>query len=1557
MPDELSGADRGSTPPSFDFDDDAIASLLDGFVETQTGPQAKHVSKPPNPDDLGAQAAQRTVFQHTSRHEALPLVGDNAEVKKRRIELLDALANRAVGSTRARLLTSAAELCEQLGDADSATRHYEQALAADARDVVVLRALRRHALRRADWTAGAEALEREAALALSAAERAASLELLAQIQLTKLGDAAAAEQAATHAAELVGESFVAWIVAAAARLARGQKAHAAQALSAAAERWPSAEARVVILSHAAELMEQAGEPTQAKALFEQVLEVRPNTLEAHLGVVRAARALGDLETAVTSLIAASEGSPAPIAAALRRTASVAANALGQPSQASAMLDGATDAASSWTLAEAAWRRGDLRGAAAAFGLRAEDETAEIEGVKAARSARLHAELGDPAPEQTAVHPGLRAYLGALRGLGDAGGRGARELTRLFDGGTEQTEPAASMAHADDAARVGDMAKFAEALERELEAAGPIQMEGATLALAEIASPDARFDMLLSAEESCPAGMLVRRALVLRDDDAERCALRWRDEADASVGARSAFALTMAARLTRGSDAARHSCDTALEREPLYPPALWTLEEAAGDTDARARAAALQAELDPSHADAHRLRASMWTSASDERTKHAEKALDRGAPDPLLIEHLCESAGHGTEAAGDLMSLAARKLDPAAYLPRAAESYRAAGFAAQAARSLREACVAAPDNLALRVRRKDAELHASEYARLADSAMQRAREAANEAEELRAFSAMAEVDRLARRDMQSARLSLQSIAEARPDHIPTGRALESDALRERDPERIRSSAHRLIRALPAGSVDRLARQRLLLELLKADPDILQNDIDRFLRGIDEGLEADPGLARQLLGAAYVKGETELALRALIALQASLDDDLERAAFALEAAHLLQRADDPGRALEALNTASDHPLALEAEAELLRAAKRWEDAAAVYEEAAVHAKDSQRAASLWRATACIFEEELGDRERALQAWVTAANTNITYLDIYRRLAAAYRERGLLDELARLTDARIDAGADTPTLVGLLLEKAAQRRDRGDVEGVIEALDECLELDPHHFAALRELVETHRGREDWQGAAEALIRIARLKRSTDEQVWAFSQLAELYHEHLGDLPRAEASLRRALELAPAHIETIDRLASVLTQQDKPRDAARLLQELVRRAPSDAVKRDYRIRLANTVELAGEARQAEAMLEQLRAEEPTDPDVILAVADYYGAQGAGPAESMHLNRAVNDLRDAIETQPGDETLWTTLVRVLNRRHGPGAASCAASAAIAVGHPASLFEGDVTARNEALGEPKLPLAPGVDNLVAPNNLPQTVRRLFALCEDSFDKMLPFDATAWRLRRPSGPHRTLVEEAGAVAEALGTSEPKLRVTYVAPASCMPISGNPPMLVVGGNLHEMTTPEERVFLFARALKVASSHLAPALRARPEELDAALLALLQGHDPSRPSGAEPKQLQDLRKKLLKAVPRRWRDEVESLVLELRGNSSFSTRLVPFAVSALGDRAALTLTGDLPSAVDALLKIAGHKAPAGRAARLAAVRETPEAWALVRFAISDAHFEARAQAGVDR
>ena len=1564
--DDLSQPDRGSAPPSFDFDDDAISTLLDTFVETQTGPQAKRVSRPPDPSDSGAQAAQRTVFQHTSRHEALPLVGDTPETKRRRIELLEALAERAVGSARARLLTSAAELREQLGDHETAARDYERALRADARDVVVLRALRRHAIRREDWTTAADALEKEAGLELSAPDRASALKLLARIQLSKLHDPASAEQAATHAAELQDDDFVARVLMASARLARGDAVHAAEALIAAAEHWPKAEAQAVVLLHAGQLLESAGALEAARSAYGRVLELEPALLAAHLGVIRAARGLGQPEAAIEALNEAAESAPAPVAAALRRAAAGTTHQSGGLGAVLALLDRADDTASLWTLAEAAALAGDTQRAIEALSAGMACPTPETRAVSSARRARLHAEQSESADFEQAsrdaqTEPSLSVYLEAWRRLVAAEADDGTELERLLETlSHEAASASSSKVRTDEAARARDGASFVTSLERELEQAPYELAAGAALAIAEIADDAGVIDRrtaLVRAEERVAGDSTIGRALLLDDDDPERSAKRWTSEGDATSGTRSAFAFTMAARIAPpGSEKAIGACEAALAQEASYWPALWELEDNLGSPEARAASAAAQAALDPSDTIAGILRASMWTPSASERLANAEAALNPAAPDPLLVEHLVEAAGGATEAAGDLLALAGRRLDSIPHLERAAASYRSAGLPDRAAKVLREASATQPDDPSIRVQRKDAELQASEFARLADSAMRRAREATDDAERLGAFCAMAEVDRLARRDMQSARLSLQSIAEMRPEHIPTARALEWDALQENDTERIRSSARRLVGALPAGSAERLARHRLILELLKADPDIMQAGVDRLLRGIDEPLGADLGLARQTLGAAYERGESALGLRALEALEACLDDDLERGALALDVASVLQQMGEPERALEALDASPSHPLAREGEARLLHGARRWEDAAVVYQDAAGRAKDNHRAASLWREAACIFEEELEDHGRAIDAWVAAATCDIAYLDVYRRLAALYRNQGQLDALADLTDARIDSGADTPTLVGLLLEKACQRRERGDLEGVIDALRECLELDPHHFAALKELADTHRAAEDWQGAAEALIRIARLNRTTDEQVWAFSQLAEIYDVYLQDLPRAEASLRHVAKLAPTHVETLDLLASVLNRQGKALQAAKLLEELVRRAGSQAEDRDYRIRWASAVEAAGQARQAELALEKLRSEEPTEPDVILALADHYQRQGAGPAEAMHLNRAVSDLRTAIDAHPDSEGSWTTLGRVLNRRHGPGPASCAASAAIAIGHPASLFEGDVTIRNEALGEAKVPFSSVVDSIVAPPGLPHTVRRLFALCEHSFDKVLPFDAGAWNLRRPSGAHRGLIEEVGAVAEVLGISEPRLKVTYVAPSACMPISGDPPTIVVGGNLHEMTTPQERVFLFARALKVSSNHLAPALRARPEELDVALLALLQGHGASRAQRPEPRQMQDLRKKLLKAVPRRWRDEVESLVLELRGNTGFSTREVPFAIAELGDRVALTLTGDVPSAVNALLKIAGHDVPTTDAGRLAAIRETPEAWALVRFAVSDAHFEARTQAGVD-
>lgn len=1563
----MATGERDSTPASFDFDDESISSLLDTFVATQTGPQGKRISHPPDPTDAGAQAAQRSVFQHASRKETLPLVGDDQNARRQRIVLLKTLAERAAASARARLLTSAAELHEKLGDAESALATYREALVADARDVTALRAIRHHAMRDGDWSVAADALSKEAALDLSPAERAAALKFLAHIHLHRTGDPAAAERAAQEAARLVDSDsdFVALMLLASARIARGDLAGAGRAIASAASAWPEPGAQAVLTQHAGALLEQGGDSKAAGALYKRASDLDRASLPARLGLVRAARELGDSEACVESLrSAATETELLALSSALRRAAATILDQdLGQPQEAMSELDWGNDLASAWTLADIASYADDMPSAITAFEDGSTNHSSEASAIARARALRLRAELGhrselDAKDLDDADQHRLGHYVRAWNRLitTDDGS----ELELVLDAmNVAPRSIAADMMNADKAGFMGDGAAFFASLERELERAS--SRLGPVLALAEVADAigvESRRESLARSKERGAREPIICRAITLLESgDPRAAAEQWLEEGTMSPGAEGAFALTMAARLLRrGGVDGMHALHAALQKQADYLPALWELEDNPAESEERARAAAAQADSAISGSPVSWLRASIWTGSGSDRLTYAEAALDRRNPDPLLLEYLITHVGRHSEAAGELLSLGADHFERAPYLERAANAFQRAGLPAPAAKALREALASAPGSPHLQAACEEAELQASEFARVAGSAMQHAREANDENERLGALGAMSVIDRLARRDMQGARLSLQSIAESRPDHVPTARILEWDALREQDGERILSSVRRLLKCLPEDSAQRTARHRLMVEVLRADPDILPSDVDRLLRGIDDEIDPDPGLARQVLGAAYARGESETALRALAAIQTHLAGRLERGALALERAHILERLDEPERALAVLDEAEGHPLAVEVEARLLHAAHRWEEAASLYRQAAAQSKDGRRGASLFRAAACILEEKLEDPTRAVDAYVAAADSDITHLDVYRRLVTLYRSEGRDADAEALTEARIEAGADTPTLVALLVEQAAHRRQRGNIEGVIESLRECLDLDPNHFAALTELVETHRGQRDWQGATEALIRIARLKRSVDEQVWAFSQLAEIYDEQLQDPPRAEASLRQVLKLAPAHNETLDRLASVLSVQAKPREAAHVLEELVRRAVDGSRARDYRIRLAAAIESDGRPREAELFLEQLRSEQPTEVDVILALADHFERQSALPAAAMHLNRAVADLRDAIEERPDDEALWTTLVRVLNRRHGRGPASCAASAAIALGYPPSLFTGAVADDNEALGEPHLPLSAEVDRIVTPKGLPPTALRLFTLCEEALEKVLPLDAGAWKLRRPSGKHRALTEEVGLVAEGLGISEPKIRLTHASPTACTPISGDPPTLVLGADLAEQTTRPERVFLFARALKVASNHLAPGLRAGPEELDAVLLALLGSHEASRATRPAPARAQELRRKLVRTVPRRSRDEVESLVLEIRGDTTFSSRSVPMAIAELGNRVALTLTGDVSAAVSALLKVRGEPQSNSDLARLALIRQTPEAWSLIRFALSDAHFEARTQAGVD-
>jgi hypothetical protein len=108
----------------------------------------------------------------------------------------------------------------------------------------------------------------------------------------------------------------------------------------------------------------------------------------------------------------------------------------------------------------------------------------------------------------------------------------------------------------------------------------------------------------------------------------------------------------------------------------------------------------------------------------------------------------------------------------------------------------------------------------------------------------------------------------------------------------------------------------------------------------------------------------------------------------------------------------------------------------------------------------------------------------------------------------------------------------------------------------------------------------------------------------------------------------------------------------------------------------------------------------------------------------------------------------------------------------------------------------------------------------------------------------------------------------------------------------------------------------------------------------------------------KRIAKVMPRRLRNELEPLFLEIAGRADIDAGKLGLAVADFGNRLGLLTTGALGSALSALVRLAGRDLGAPDPSQRAEVlRKMPETWALLHFAISDAHFEARRRAIPDR
>ena len=208
--------------------------------------------------------------------------------------------------------------------------------------------------------------------------------------------------------------------------------------------------------------------------------------------------------------------------------------------------------------------------------------------------------------------------------------------------------------------------------------------------------------------------------------------------------------------------------------------------------------------------------------------------------------------------------------------------------------------------------------------------------------------------------------------------------------------------------------------------------------------------------------------------------------------------------------------------------------------------------ERKQLLYRA-AQIEEEVLGNADAAIATYrqvLSIDDVDLPAMDalerMYLRLA---RWEPLKDVYAKKADL-----AEAPEDKKRMLFVLAQVYDRelGDVAKAIETYQSILDIDADELQAIQSLDRLYGQAERWYDLLGNLERQVELADNTGETVGLKYRIGNLWQLRLGDIQRAIEGYREALDMDPAHAETLAALDGLVKGKTAPVQAARVLEPI---------------------------------------------------------------------------------------------------------------------------------------------------------------------------------------------------------------------------------------------------------------------------------------------------------------------------------------------------------------------------------------------------------------------
>lgn len=247
----------------------------------------------------------------------------------------------------------------------------------------------------------------------------------------------------------------------------------------------------------------------------------------------------------------------------------------------------------------------------------------------------------------------------------------------------------------------------------------------------------------------------------------------------------------------------------------------------------------------------------------------------------------------------------------------------------------------------------------------------------------------------------------------------------------------------------------------------------------------------------------------------------------------------------RAVEAyqdvLSVEESHRPSREALERLFLHLERWHDLLDVYDRGLSLAQDGREQVELYHKMARVYEEELQDKGRAVEAYGRVMLLDQHDLPAIEQLERLYQEMEQWDELVQILERHVEASGEAMVKVELLRWMSQIQRDQlQDPYRAIESLRRLLELHGQYVEALYDLGGLYEHTSDWENALAIYSQLVELIADNEALVELYYRMGRIYEDNILDLDNAERCYQEAQKHRADHKPSLDALRSLYERRE---------------------------------------------------------------------------------------------------------------------------------------------------------------------------------------------------------------------------------------------------------------------------------------------------------------------------------------------------------------------------------------------------------------------------------